>query len=106
MMLSLSCRRSNAINLNKYYRKPCYFWLTYYHDYWKGYLRLDKHNYEHSILNHSIHGKDPETDVNTNKIKGLLSGINHKIKPGNRTKDIKPYLELLNVLVKSFKIRK
>jgi transposase-like protein len=62
-------------------------------DMWKGYSALDHHpDYEHHIVNHSRHFRDPETGVNTNTIEGTNNALKIMIKPRNRTAVIEDHL--------------
>ena len=55
-------------------------------DCWRGYNFLDNNNnYIHETVNHSLHFKDPITNVHTNTIEGTWSEIKNKIPARNRT---------------------
>lgn len=51
-------------------------------DMWRGYSFLDTDSrYTHETVNHSLHFKDPETQVHTNTIEGTWSGMKRNIAP-------------------------
>jgi hypothetical protein len=54
-------------------------------DCWKAYSKLSELGYEHGVVNHSKHFKDPITQVHTNGIEARWSGLKRSIPIQNRT---------------------
>lgn len=61
-------------------------------DFWKGYDRLSKENYEHLRVNHSIHFKDPETGAHTNLIECTWRHFDHSLPGYNRQGEFVGYI--------------
>ena len=59
---------------------------TIYSDCWKSYNCLADEGFEHLRVNHSLHFKDPESDVHTNAIEGTWSAIKRSI-PSRTVRD-------------------
>lgn len=57
-------------------------------DMWRAYIGLDTLGYQHHMVNHSLHFKDPITQTHTNTIEGTWNGLKLQIPPRNRTKTI------------------
>lgn len=58
-----------------------------YTDGWKPYVSVcEKLHFEHKIVNHKYHFKDPITEVHTNNIEGCNNGLKTFIRPRNRCK--------------------
>jgi transposase-like protein len=56
-------------------------------DCWKGYDSIKENlGLEHFTVNHSMHYKDPDTQVCTNRVEGLNNGLKLKIPVRNRVK--------------------
>jgi transposase-like protein len=50
-----------------------------YSDMWGGYRSLSNLNWDHQMVNHKLHFRDPVTGVHTNTIEGNWSGLKEKI---------------------------
>jgi IS1 family transposase len=70
-------------NLISRFVKPGSIILT---DKWKSYDYLSKETqFTHHTVNHTLHFKDPDTQIHTNTIEGTWSGIKSKIPKRNRS---------------------
>ena len=56
-------------------------------DLWRAYGSLTDHGFTHETVNHSIHFKDPVTNVHTSTKEGSWNGLKMQIMARNRTKD-------------------
>lgn len=68
-----------------------------YTDGWRAYTKVcEDLGYQHDTVNHTLHFKDPVTNVHTNTVEGKNNGLKLGIPVRNRTKkDIKGYLHYL-----------